>query len=110
MAHKAWADLARREKVHLAVIYGFVPLMLLLLLVATAVAGDVPAWFGLAAGLGGIVAFFASSAYVRSFRCPCCGEVFSDALIGPGKECAHCHTTRGAVRTRRDHLSRSGVQ
>lgn len=91
----AWADLAHRERVYLAVIYGYVPATVLFLIIATAFTGDVPAWFGIAAGLAGIFAFCLASAYLMRFRCPSCGKAFSNAVDGPGRRCAYCHSARG---------------
>lgn len=81
---------------HLGVIVGFVPAMLFALMIASAVWGDVPRWFGVYAGLSGVGAYFLSSAYLRGFRCPNCGERFNEALVGSPRKCCHCHCVRGA--------------
>lgn len=101
ITQRDWRDLDRRETLYLVVTIGYVPFVLSLLLAATFVAGDVPRWFGIAAGLGGISAFYGCSAYLQSFRCPDCGFRFNEALGRGAKQCAHCHLERGTVGRRK---------
>ena len=90
-----WDDLSRRERIYLGVIYGFLQVVVALLMLISALTGDVPRWFGLAAGIAGVAAFFMAARHLQRFRCPRCAEAFADPYAGPGVSCVHCHVRRG---------------
>lgn len=94
----AWRELERRERRCFLVALFFVPCAVVVMLIWSGIARDVPVHFGLWIGGIWLTAFVVAHLHRLRFLCPRCGDLFFARAVGRGEldaRCSHCRLPRG---------------